>query len=1279
MLRGISLLVVLLPAPVCAAAGLESAGNTDGVLTWRLGTLEPGESAREVVLFAFGDSAEDVLNGLDAARGQFAKPTAPRSPTESPPAGATAPEPIWIKNEATDFALQGTGFFRWGSCGRQSLACSHGGQISQFTYYVHYRDQAGEHRAGTPHVEESTPENLRIVEPLRLAGEAECVGVMETGDQELRIDVRAAMGPAKSAAVEFLVTNRHAEPLAHVRLSAYVNIEAAHTHDGDLSFLDARTAGLLVYDPLTQMYVAMAGLGRPATGYSGSWNSLPQLQAASGVPFRRWKPVEEVSPALVDRFRDDILAQQGIYLPYQIENPTTPETRTREPQEAQAALERDWLFQAEGKPLAQRAAEEIGWARQLAARLATNPKTPSLESELAELDALEKRLEELGAAGGLSGSAEDTGAAKGAPTWIWFPEGRPAEDAPAEARFFRCPFDVPEGGIRRAELRIAADDACEVFLNGISLGTHETWRHAASFALDKHLKPGRNVLAVRAENNAGPAGLIAYLSLTLSDEKQQAILSGGSWRAANRERPQWHEPEFDDASWEAAMAVAAYGGGPWGRIPGLAESLDPAVARGGAEGKLYLAVRAVKRRIMLQNPVVDFSKLLFIDQPYPRGRVNDTHESIHRMGITATPGGRLLVLDGLHPGGTIRLLAPNEKPGSFWRPDLSFDATRVLFCYKAWDEKSFHLYEMNLDGTGLRQLTDSDYDDVDPIYLPDGHIIFTTTRGNSHVRCGPFIYSYILARCDADGSNVYLISYNGEPDFVPALLNDGRVIYSRWEYSDKPLWRLQKLWTTNQDGTGTAHFWGNQSVWPDHLSEPRPIPNSRRVMFSGVGHHDWWSGSIGIIDPDQGRDFPHGLTKVTADRPWPEVTAPPLDPIESADYHSAGKFTGYKTAYPLSGKDFLVSARGQGNKFRLYLMDVDGNRELIYEGEHNIWHAIPVKARVVPPHQPDRVVWPGTGKDRKPVQPGVFYSADVYQGVPDLPPRTVKYLRVFQLDYKTYSTWKKTYRHSGPAVSIVQEEGVKRILSEVPVEADGSVHFKAPAGRALFFQLLDADRRCLQTMRSFSGLMPGERRGCVGCHEAHSTAPPRADGLALRRPATELSPPPWGTESISYERFVQPVLDRYCVKCHQGKSEGSDEPDLRLRPGHGPFKEPYLTLIGPAAWGYSAPADRPGYGIAACLPVESGYGMNDPPALVTLPPMQYLSYKSRLIELASSGKHYDVKADPESLHRLIAWVDSCCVYRGEPEVRALGDPDFPGIERLPIRPRVATAPVIERP
>jgi hypothetical protein len=420
------------------------------------------------------------------------------------------------------------------------------------------------------------------------------------------------------------------------------------------------------------------------------------------------------------------------------------------------------------------------------------------------------------------------------------------------------------------------------------------------------------------------------------------------------------------------------------------------------------------------------------------------------------------------------------------------------------------------------------------------------------------------------------------------------------------------------------------------------------------------------------------LTKVTADLRWPEVIPPPQDPPEAVDYHAAGRFTGYKTAYPLSAEDFLVSARGAGNKFRLYLMDVHGNRDLIYEGIYNVWHAMPVKPRPRPPQQADRVAWPGTGKDRQPVAPGVFYNPDVCQGVPDLPRGTVKYLRVWQLDYKTYSTWDKTYRNSGPPVSIVQEEGVKRILSEAPVEADGSVYFQAPAGCTLFFQLLDADRRCLQTMRSFAGLMPGEQRGCVGCHEQHTSIASPQRGLALRRPPTKLSPPPWGAESISFERFAQPVLDRYCLKCHQGKAPGKAEPNLALRPGHSVFKEPYLTLVGAAGWGNPVPGGRPGYGIAGAIPVE-GFDQNDPRALITLRPMQYLSYKSRLVELTASGKHYEVQADSLSLRRLMAWVDACCPFMGEEELRALGDPNFPGIERLPIRPRVATAPVIERP
>jgi hypothetical protein len=543
----------------------------------------------------------------------------------------------------------------------------------------------------------------------------------------------------------------------------------------------------------------------------------------------------------------------------------------------------------------------------------------------------------------------------------------------------------------------------------------------------------------------------------------------------------------------------------------------------------------------------------------------------------------------------------------------------------------------------------------------------------------PYTYSYVLARCDADGSNIYIVSRNNEPDWCPALLNDGRLIYSRWEYHDKALWRIQSLWAMNQDGTNTAVFWGNQSVWPDHLAEPRPIPNSNRVMFTGLAHHDWFAGSIGIIDPSQGFNFPDGLTKVTGDVAWPECGQPPEDPREAEDYHVSGRYQAYKTPYPLSEEDFLVSARAgdRGSRFNLYLMDVHGNRELIYEGQYNIWHAIPVRSRPVPPSHPDRVAWPGTGKDRKAARQGVLFSADVYQGVPDLPRGKARYLRVIQMDARTYSTWTRDGRFSGPVVSAIQDDGVKRILGTVPVQPDGSVAFQVPPGKALHFQLLDEQYRAVHTMRSFTGVMPGERRGCVGCHETHSTTPVPGGGAALRQAAVELTPPPWGPVSIGYERLVQPVLDRYCGGCHQNGGEAREAFDLTLRPGRGAFREPYLSLVGHANYSRDlTDPDRPG--IAGALKAEN-FGQSDPQSYQTFRPLQYLSYTSPLIETYASPEHYDVRLDPVSRRKLIAWVDANCPFRGDEEIRALPDPEFAGIDALPVRPRTKTAPVIPRP
>jgi hypothetical protein len=717
---------------------------------------------------------------------------------------------------------------------------------------------------------------------------------------------------------------------------------------------------------------------------------------------------------------------------------------------------------------------------------------------------------------------------------------------------------------------------------------------------------------------------------------------------------------------------------------------------------LYLALRRLKRAIAFKNPAIDFSRILLIDNPYPGHR----HESAHRHGYRASGKGRLLILEGLNPDSPVRSLVPEEKAGFLWRPDLSFDAQKIVFCLMPSAEKSYHLYEVNTDGTGFKQLTFGDYDDLDPIYLSNGKLMFNTTRAHTYVRCGPSHHSPVLARCDADGKNIYVISRNNEPDYLPVLLPNGRIIYTRWEYTDKEQKRLQSLWTMNPDGTGVYAYWGNQSVWPDILAEPRPIPGTGKMMFTGVGHHMWFQGSIGIIDPSKGMNYPNGLSKVTPEISWPEVGNGPREKAETENYRP-GRYPAYKTPYPISQEDFLVSIlHPETKRFSLYLMDLYGNRELIYTGRHNAWHAMPLRARSRPPVIPDRVAWPEIGPNQGPLKQGVLYSADVFEAAPLLPKDKVKYLRVLQIDAKTYTSWRKTYQHSGPSISVTQADGVKRILGTTPILADGSVCFKVPPGVPLHFQLLDKDFRCIQTMRSFTGVMPGELRGCVGCHEGRNSTPVNNDGgLALRRGPLALTPPPWGAElSISYERFVQPVLDKYCGSCHQGEGEAREKLDLTLRdsnlrdpvfPSLPPqFKEPYLSLVGGGNSWYepvnSKLINRHGLpvSISGCLIVE-GYSERTPEALATLKPMTHMSCASLLISKAMDEKHIKTKMDTQSLRRLIGWVDANGPYLGEEEIRQMPDPIHKPEFKYPynapydipmpvVKPRLKTAPRINR-
>ena len=728
---------------------------------------------------------------------------------------------------------------------------------------------------------------------------------------------------------------------------------------------------------------------------------------------------------------------------------------------------------------------------------------------------------------------------------------------------------------------------------------------------------------------------------------------------------------------------------------------------------LYFDVRKVKREIVFSNPLLDFDSILMVQNPYPKGKPGDatdewSHEARHRNGYMACDGGKILVI-GLNPREVKKDVVPELK-GAFWRQDLSFDGKEILFCYRPVGEKSFHLYKVNADGSNLRQLTRGDYDDLDPVYTPDGHIVFASSRQGSYVRCMPMTHAFAMSRCDSDGKNIYVISANGEPEYMPNMLPDGRVIFTRWEYTDKALWRVQSLWTMNPDGTNPQTFWGNQSVWPDVLTEARAIPDSKKIVFVGVGHHRWFNGSVGYIDPTKGMNYPDGLERITREVGWAEVGNGPKDPAPSYDYHSAGAYFAYKTPYPLSEEYMLVSARGGSNLssgsdhgwfFKLYFQDVYGNKELIYAADNsNAWYAMPFKPRPVPTEIPDKVDWPKIGSGEEP-KPGYLYSNNVFDNAPEILKEKGKAIRVIQMDPKTYTTWHKTVQHDGPAVSVFQAEGVKRILGTVPIEPDGSIYFELPAGKSVYFEMLDENGMAIHVMRSFANVMPGETRGCFGCHESNlntkGNTPSKGMNMAMKKGPQKLTPPSWGTEeSISYMRFVQPVLDKYCAECHQKPGTKAYETlnmicrpsshpwrsNVLTRPGESsPFCEPYYSMVtGACPWGRQKTKDERNVpaNIAGLFIVE-GYNANDPANLATLPPYSAFSPVSRLIHNACSGEHHGVKVTGVDRERLIAWVDCNGPYLGDEEIRQMYDPEAFSVNNIPpVRPRVATAPVINR-
>ena len=689
-----------------------------------------------------------------------------------------------------------------------------------------------------------------------------------------------------------------------------------------------------------------------------------------------------------------------------------------------------------------------------------------------------------------------------------------------------------------------------------------------------------------------------------------------------------------------------------------AAGLPPADDASAGEAR-WLEIHRLRRQLVLANPLFKFSSLLFVKH-VPSVM---SHQLTQMYGYCARPGGGVFVL--AEPGVSMRtrdITPATLPPGNFMTPELSYDAQKVLFAYcpvkeapVSWDFNDqtkhlrYHIHELSLATHAVRPLTQGDSDSFSPVILPSGEILFVSTRRGGYHRCGRGpCFVYTLARMGADGRNARSVSFHETHEWDPCLLNDGRVVYTRWDYVDRNAVHYEQLWSARPDGGNARIYYGNNTWNPTGIWEARAIPGTSRIMATACPHHGMSAGSIILLDTTRGVDGKAPLSRLTPEARFPESESPlafgpsptaydfdttvtqywrsPLvEPwMEKTAPEEEKRWPGhcYKSPWPLSETFFIVSysfdqlvgepGPNIPNMFGLYFADAFGNKELVYRDPaiSSLW-ARPLASRASPPElaasQPD------TGEES-----GTFFLRNVMESWPPLPGNApITHLRIIQVLLKT------TPNADSPRVGAAFAAPGKQILGTVPVEADGSAWFEAPARTPVLFQALDAQGRAVQTMRSLVYLQPGEHRSCIGCHEHRMKTPPSgAPAQALRRAPSKIRPGPDGSRPFSYPRLVQPVLDRHCVRCHDGKEPKG--PILTSEP-EGDFTRSYNALVSRVSFS------------AWNRPEQNFEPMTEP--------LRFGAAASPLTRMLDQG-HGEVTLTPEEEERLYTWMDANALFYG---------------------------------
>ncbi len=693
-----------------------------------------------------------------------------------------------------------------------------------------------------------------------------------------------------------------------------------------------------------------------------------------------------------------------------------------------------------------------------------------------------------------------------------------------------------------------------------------------------------------------------------------------------------------------------------GRLDGLtaaARETPPDSAR--ARYELYERAAALRRELSLANPLLEFDRLLLLKRHDAGGPF---HMCDQYYGCNARPGGGLFLLEdpfGCEPRlrnvlaeATVengRLEGRPLEGGSFLSPELSFDGETIYFAWTqakakrtyTWGpEISYHIFRCNADGSGLRQLTDGEHDDFDPHPLPDGRIVFVSGRRGGYLRCGRHCPTYTLFTMDADGENIAPLSVHETHEWHPSVARDGRIVYTRWDYVDRDTNVAHHIWLCHPDGRDPRSFHGNYPVkrnarpWME--MSIRAVPGSHRYVATAAAHHGHAFGSLVLIDQAGEDDGAMAqIRRLTPDARFPEAEGSPR------------KLMIYATPWPLGERYHIAAYDPAGKRHGIYLLDAFGNRTLIHR-DANIacLSPMPLRPRPRPPviPSPAGVQVDGAGPDCPAT--GTLAVMNVYDSDFAWPAGAkVAALRVIQLLPKS------TPPPNRPRVGVGNQTNARAVLGTVPVEPDGSCHFRLPAGKLVYFQALDANGLAVQSMRSATYIQPGVTVSCQGCHEPKRRAPAarREVPLALRRPPSDITPPPPGANPFNYVRLVQPVLDRHCVDCHRKEKAL----DLSGAPAGKHWTRSYQNLAGKYGFYFHVSNGSINRGIHGGVRTEAG---------------GFGAAASRLMKYLAA-EHYGVKLPPADLRRVTLWLDCNSEFLGayeDPDAQRRGEIVTPSLE-----------------